>query len=188
MHKVMYIDTETTGFDPSKHGLTEVGAIVVEKYHHVLDWTNLYINPHTYKDDKEVTEEALKLCGKKPCELMNYPHQKEAFEKFYSFCKDRAKEEKIQLIGYNTDFDIDFLKAWFEENDEDFYSIFSHRTLDVLDLVRQLQYRGLIQTENAKLTTLCKWFDIDIDAHTAIGDAMATLKLHNALFEQYITE
>lgn len=185
MAKVIYIDTETTGFDPKKHGLTEVGAIVVENYIEV-DHINLYINATTYSVEKEITKEAIDLCGKNLCDLVSYPHQSTSFGSFMAWCREHSKNEKIQLVGYNIDFDIKFIKAWFKENDEDFYNIFSHRTLDVLDLVRHLHHACVLRTKDGKLATLCEHFDIPIEAHTAKGDARATMLLHRELLRRHI--
>ena len=49
MTKLLYIDTETTGLYPNKHGLTQVAAIVVIDGEEV-DSCNLDINPLDLQD------------------------------------------------------------------------------------------------------------------------------------------
>lgn len=185
MAKVIYIDTETTGLNPKKHGLTEVYAVLVDNGNIISEWGSK-INPFTYFPQRDIEDDALNIQGISYQDLAKYPDQAKALDAFLKWTRRHLDGNRVSIVGYNVGFDIDFLVEWFDENVYDLYDTFSHRSLDVLDLVRHLQYAGVIQPKDGKLTTLCEYFDIPIDAHTAMGDVIATMQLHRELLRRHI--
>ncbi len=184
--KVIWIDTETTGLDYKIHGLREVGFLIeiegVIKERGLLHINTMSYNKEKYlsryvRDTMKVSEEA----------LSKYPtseKQNVAFENIlYKYIDLKNKDDKFMIAGFNVDFDIEFLKDWFKDADEDelFNNYFGYKTLDVLGLVRHFKYLKIFETKNNKLETLCKHFGIDIDAHEALSDIEATKKLHEIL-------
>ena len=100
-----------------------------------------------------------------------------------------TEDEKFQIVGYNTSFDIGFIKAWFKDNDAKFSDYFTYKDIDVFALVKHLRLFGLmIDCENDKLSTVCKYFGIEIDAHDAMNDIVATRELYKYIVDQYITQ
>lgn len=187
MSKVIWLDTETTGLDSKIHGIREIGFIIeidgVEK-----DRGLLYINTMSYKKEKYISKYVENEMGVTKQKLSEYPNsnkQNIAFSNtLYKYLKD-DKENKFIFAGFNIDFDIKFIKEWFEDcgigDLYDYKEYFSYQSLDVLALVRHFKYLDIFETENNKLETLCKHFDIEINAHEALSDIVATKKLHEIL-------
>lgn len=189
MKKLLYIDTETTGLYPNKHGLTQVAAIVViDGSEH--DRINLDINPNTYTTfTPQIDDKALEIQGKTLDQLSTHKGSFCQFTEFVSTLSEHLEEdEKFQIVGYNTSFDIGFIKAWFKDSDMKFSDYFTYKDIDVFALVKHLRVLGLLgDCEDDKLATVCKYFGIELDAHDAMNDIVATRKLYQLLVTEYIT-
>ena len=189
MNKLLYIDTETTGLDPKRHGLTQVAALVVIDGVEI-DRINLDINPYTYKTFiPEIDSEALQIQGKNRDEILKYGKSDYQFMKFVNEISSHLKEEeKFQIVGYNTSFDIGFLKEWFIDNSSKISNYFTYKDLDVFALVKHLRIaKAMNDCENDKLETVCEYYGIPIDAHDAMNDIVATRELYKHLMYRYIT-
>jgi len=170
MIKKIYIDIETGGLNPKEHAITSIACIICTH-------------------DK-VTEKALKVQGKTIDELIEDGiTQQEAFFKLLNFFEDNNinKENKAQPVGYNVQFDLDFLEELFTLYDYNLYDFLSHRSIDILNTVRQLESWELINTENNKLKTVCEYFNIPLIAHNALNDIRATKQLEQKLKDTYLT-
>lgn len=191
MSKVLYLDVETTGLSPVENGLVEV-ACIVEVNGKVKDRFECLINPATYQSKVvKVTDEALEINGRTVSELCTFPKSGDQFKRFIKFLDKHVnkfdKTDKFRVSGYNVKFDIDFIRAWFDDNGHTFYgSYFSHKDLDVFALVKHLTFAGCIDTEDEKLGTICKHFGIKHNPHEAMSDIKATRKLHKLLMKRYI--
>lgn len=190
MKKIIWIDTETTGLDATKGALTEV-ACIVEIDGVEVDKLALQINPLSYNKDVEVTQEALDITGKTMEDIASYGDSKAQFNKFIVFLSKYVdhydKKDKLKVNGYNTKFDVAFIKEWFLDNGNKYYgSYFDYKELDVFALVGYIKHLGFIDTENDKLKTICDHFGIDLDAHKAFDDIVATKKLGELLSERFI--
>ena len=189
MNKLIYIDTETTGLFPNKHGLTQLAAIVVIDGKEINS-VNMNINPKTYCTfTPEIEDVALEIQGKTREEIALNLKSNYQFKEFVSGINPYLKEdEKFQIVGYNTSFDIGFVKAWFKDNDAKFSDYFTYKDIDVFALVKHLRLLGLMDDcENDKLSTVCKYFSIELDAHDAMNDIVATRELYQYLVHEYIT-
>ena len=189
MKKLLYIDTETTGLYPNKHGLTQVAAIIVidgeEK-----ERIDLPINPSTYRTFTPIIDDkALEIQGRTRDQLSLNESSHYQFGEFVSILKEHLEEdEKIQIAGYNTSFDIGFVKAWFRDNNASFSDYFTYKDVDVFALVKHLRLLGLLDgCENDKLSTVCEFYGIELDAHDAMNDIVATRELYKYLVEEYIS-
>lgn len=183
---VMYFDVETTGLDPVKNGIIEFAAIFeeggkeVERFH-------IKINPSTYDKPVGIDEVALKVNKTSLSDLARYPHSKDGFQKLLSALNRISGTSKMIPVGYNSgNFDIPFLKAWFEDNGEDYGNWFHYKDIDVFALVKVLKYFKKFQTKDDKLETVCKHFGIEIDAHNAMSDIEATRELFKVLEDKYL--
>ena len=184
--KVIYIDTETTGLSPVVNGMIEIAALV-EINGEVVDSILLEMNPNTYMKPIHIDPTALEVNGRTTDEFANMPSASEQFKVFLAFLNkwvDRFdKQDKFKVCGYNTQFDMGFIEAWFQDNGNAFYgAYFFRKDLDVFALVRHLTHFGAIVTEDEKLGTICEFFGIKHDkAHTAMADIVATRELYLAL-------
>ncbi len=189
--KVIYIDTETTGLNPNEHGIIEIAAII-EQSGTIIDEIVLEFNPLSYNKPIIVTPEALEINGRSEKDFPKLPNSVRQFRKFIRFLNKHIdpfdKNDKLKVIGYNVQFDIGFLEAWFKDNGNDFYgSYFYRKELDVFALVKHLTHFGLIDTKDEKLGTICDHFGIEHgEKHTAKADIVATRELYQVLRKKFI--
>lgn len=158
-------DVETTGKDAKVDEIVELSAI---KYNikngeaHEEKTIDIFIKPSFWMDEEvinihHITNEFLE----------DKPREDEVFADI----KELFGENSI-LIGYNTQFDIDFLKALYRRQGEEFkYQIM----LDVLEMSRDLVF----DAENYQLETIVKMYHLedDITFHSSIDDVRATARL-----------
>lgn len=191
--KAFYFDVETTGLDYRTAAMTQIAAIAIIDGEEV-DRIALDINPYTYAKDPEVSEKALEVTNKTEEEIRSYPDSRAQFKKFIQFL-DRYidkynKQDKFTPIGYNSQFDMGFLRDWFDDNKHKFFgSYFVHKDVDVFALVKHLEFLGLLPaTKNHKLGTMCEAFGVDLgeNAHDAVADIRATRELYQVLVTRYV--
>ena len=192
MKKVLWLDVETTGLDCRKHGLREVGFIIeidgVE-----VDKGVFRINPFTYTTkDVEIDDYALEISKVSIEDLESYDRVsycfKELMHKLVKYVNVNDKNDCFVIAGYNTAFDIGFIKEWFKEMGllDSYKDLFHYKSLDVFSIVFALRHIGLNSAENDKLETICNYFDIEIEAHNALSDIEATKKLYELICEKFI--
>lgn len=180
--KIFWMDTETSGTDPAKHGLIQIGYIVEIDYKPKVTG-NIFIDPTEY--GKELDPEALKYNGITPAEIKekSSPINETWLElhRMLGIYIDRYdRNDKFVIGGHNVQFDIDFLKSlWDYFGDKYFYSYFQIGT----------------SIDTKKLASWWMWtggFEIN-PASTKINDIADALgieregKEHDALFDITIT-
>ncbi len=193
MKKILWLDTETTGLNPLVHGLREVGFIIeidgVEE-----ERGNLFINPFTYERAVEVDDYALSISNKTIEEIKTYDRSSFCFKEFIKlmikYINVNDKDDVFVIAGYNVGFDVGFIKEWFKDMDlgNDYKTLFHYKSLDVFPLVITLKHLRLIDTENDRLETICKYFNIPLDAHNALSDIEATKKLYEVIVDKFIVK
>lgn len=187
--KFVFIDTETTGFDPKKNSLVQIGLIVDidgKVAHHEI----FNIKPW---EGCEWSQEAIDKTGITPEIAADFEDSNLAFDRFVGILNkfiDRwNKEDKAFFAGYNARFDEDFIRDWFirnakTERDASFGNgygcYFWAPCMDVMQfaLFRTLQSRS--QFENFQLGTVCQAVGIDFnaeEAHNALYDIKKTREL-----------
>ena len=192
MKKVLWLDVETTGLDCRKHGLREVGFIIeidgVE-----VDKGVFKINPFTYTTkDVVIDDYALEISKVSIEDLKSYDRVsycfKELMKKLVKYVNVNDKNDCFVIAGYNTAFDIGFIKEWFKEMGllDSYKDLFHYKSLDVFSIVFALRHIGLNSAENDKLETMCNYFGIGIGAHNALSDIEATKKLYELICEKFI--
>lgn len=148
---MLLIDTETTGFDPEKHQLLEVGILVLEQGE-IINSLNIKLKHKEYvltagamKANKIdiVKHEEYALSGKETC------------EKILKFLECNYLEEHYLVVGQNVDFDIKFIEKLF---------------LMQLFLIRNIE--GKIKAEKQDLDYILNTLNIEIptDRHSALKD------------------
>ncbi len=179
--KLLFIDIETGGLNPSEHSLLSLAAVVWDNKE-IIDSIELFIN-----DGKLITTDEALAINKIDIE----EHKKSsisptlAIDKLLFFiAKYFTPEKKITIAGHNVHFDIGFLKNLFFIKEKDFSSIFSHRIIDTSSILYYLYLSGYLKQKTISSDAAFKLFNINVDGrHTALGDAMATLKLFNILLD-----
>lgn len=155
--KVIILDTETTGLNPETDRIHELAGFI--------------------RIDRKV-KEVFNLKGK----------ESDIYQKFVKILDKHIdkydKKDKSIMVGYNVNFDSDFIREMFKRNDNKFYgSYFFSPALDILQMA-VVYFLNKPRPENFKLVTICKKLGIKINEsklHTAMYDATITKELYNIL-------
>ncbi|MEN8249381.1 MAG: 3'-5' exonuclease [Bacteroidota bacterium] len=182
--RLLFIDTETGGLDPNKHSLLSLAMVVWEDME-IIASQELLINDGVLS----VTEEALsinKIDIEKHMQSAILPSL--AIEKILLFIsKHFPQQRKITLAGHNVQFDVNFLKVFFSQNNENFNKFFSHRIIDTSSILYYLYLAGQLKHKAISSDEAFDLFEIKVEGrHTALGDAIATAKLFTQLL--YLTK
>ncbi len=160
------LDIETSGFDPLKDEILEVGFVFFEAgkkdFKIIKEWTQVF------KPSKEASPNILALTGITQEELEGAP-------KFSEHREFLQKElGKAIIVGHNIEFDIRFL--------ESFGIKISGKSIDTLQLAQFI----LPTRHSYNLENLMHFFSIlHKEAHRALADCRATLKLLEKLLSVY---
>jgi DNA polymerase-3 subunit epsilon len=189
MNPLIYIDIETTGLLPSKHGIVQL-AYMVEIGEEIVEEGEYLINPHTYNKPIEITDKALEVNGRTREELTTFEDSKAVYQKFTQMMnKYISIENKLVPVAYNSQFDIRFIQAWFQDlKSADYSRYLSYKDLDVFQLVKYLQTYGRIDTGRSQslVAAYRAVFGEEFDAHDALEDIRATRRLHQYLIKEFI--
>lgn len=181
-NKIFWFDTETTGLDFRKHDMIQI-AYLVEINKDIKEEGKFYVQPFNYDT---IDKGSLAVNKLEIATIKTFPSPQEIHRKIKSIIEkyvDRYnKNDKFSPAGYNVRFDVDFLREFFFKNNDKYYgSLFDYHVLDVFPFVFTLEYAGKIKLENYKLETLCKFFEIPLNAHDALEDVKATRLLYHKL-------
>ncbi len=144
-------DIETSGLNPSKDKIIEIGAV---KYinNRKVDEFNYLINPNV-KLEKIITE----VTGLTDHDLIDKPNIKEILPKFLDFIGD------YPVIGHNVSFDIDFVNYNLRTLH---YPELNNKVIDTLFLSRITIY----DIKNHRLKTLKEYLKLDYSSHRSMCD------------------
>jgi len=186
---ITFYDLETSGISEDKHEILQIAAVAFE----VID--NQWVKLDQFERKVEFS---LEKADPKALEMNSYDvdvwnanciTQKQAIEEFDSWVSKYADIERInrrtnrpfncvRTAGHNIKgFDDKFIRKWYKSHGKscpfDYAEI-----IDTLQLAMwKFRFGNLQQPENFKLETLCKVFDIEIEAHDALEDVMANARL-----------
>ncbi len=159
------LDLETTGLDPKKDKIIEIGAVRV-RGGEIDSMLETFINPGRTLDER-ITE----LTGIVDEQLADAPDIGQILPELLDFIGDDV------LLGHSVLFDYSFVKrAAVNEK-----LIFEKKGIDTLKLARKF----LPELESRSLEFLCRHFEIGHSAHRAIADAKATSALYKRLAELF---
>lgn len=160
------IDIETTGLDPAKDRIIEIGLLkIIEDT--VKDQAQCLV-----RSDKKIPDALTRLTGITD-EMIKEQGISEAsaFEKTREFIGDSV------VVGYNVQFDLQFIQKLAERVGG---KIVIKKAKDVLHIAR----RKIDGLEDHKLETVAAYFDLGIkDLHRALTDCMLTYRIFSELNE-----
>ncbi len=162
------IDLETTGLNPKRDKIIEIGAIRVEQGEITKEFST-FVNP-----GRKLEERITELTGIRDEELANAPELEEVFPELLEFMGD------LPLLGHRILFDYSFLK----KAAVDRKVTFERSAVDTLQIARKY----LPQLPHRKLEYLCQYYEIPHHAHRALEDAKATDQLFRKLVELFYQE
>ncbi len=160
------LDIETTGFDPLKEEILEVGFVMFEAVRGKLEITEEWTQ--VFKPSKPVSAQIFGLTGISQEELDKAPQ----FGEFKEFLQEKIGA--CCIVGHNVIFDIKFLESQGIK--------FSGPVVDTLELVQWL----LPTHHSYNLENLMHTFGIKHpNAHRALADSKAALEVLEKLLQKY---
>ena len=159
------IDLETTGLNPKRDRIIEIGAVkvregkIVEKFQKLID------------PQQSLEERVEILTGITTEDLKGQPTIRDVLPELQEFLGEEV------LLGHRVLFDYSFLKRAFTNEKISF----ERKGIDTLKLARQF----VTECESKKLESLCQHYGIKHQAHRALGDALATVELYQKLVAGY---
>ena len=161
------VDLETTGLDPKTDKIIEIGAVRI-KNGEIAERFQSFVNP-----GRMLSEKVKELTGISDEDLYDAPSIEEVLPKFLEFAKEDC------LLGHSILFDYSFLKkAVVNLNKKNAYERLG---IDTLKIARKY----LASLESRRLSYLCEYYHIELNAHRALEDAVATHKLYQKLLEDF---
>lgn len=159
------IDLETTGLNPKRDRIIEIGAVKVRNGKIVDTFAQLI-------DPKQKLEERVEsLTGIFSKDLEGKPTIQEILPALQEFLSEDV------ILGHRVLFDYSFLKRVFTNEKISF----ERKGIDTLKLARKF----VTDCESKKLESLCQHYGITHQAHRALGDALATVELYQILAERF---
>ena len=162
------IDLETTGLNPKRDRIIEIGAIRVERGE-IREEFSTFVNP-----GRKLEERITELTGIRDEDLAEAPELDEVFPKLLDFMGD------FPLLGHSILFDYSFLK----KAAVDRKLTFERSAVDTLQIARKY----LPDLPHRNLEYLCRYYEIPHHAHRALEDAKATDRLFRKLAELFYEE
>lgn len=185
MKKVLWLDTETTGVNPVRNCLIQIGYMV-EIESKIVAEGSILSRPFP---DSVIDQGALDVHGKTVEEIQAYPPAKQAFNAFVfelgQFCNQYDKTDKFIMAGYNVRFDNDMLRSYFNKCGSSYFgSWFFWPCLDVVSFLALRVAKSGLALSNFQLKTVCEKFRIPLKAHDALADIRATRELFQMLTDE----
>jgi DNA polymerase-3 subunit epsilon len=181
--KYCFIDVETTGTDFTNHGIIQIAGILCrQRKAKLFDEVEFNFKVAPFPEDI-IELDALSVTGLSQEEIQSFEKPKSVHSKLTNllgtYCDKFDKKDKMFFLGYNAQFDSNFLRRWFDKvGDKYFGSWFWNPPVDIMSLaaVHLLDVRN--EMADFKLATVAKWLNIDLNnAHDALADVRATKEL-----------
>ncbi|WP_418746807.1 exonuclease domain-containing protein [Frisingicoccus sp.] len=155
-------DLETTGLSPEKDEIIEIGAVKVAEGK-VIDRFSRFVKP-----DNPISPLVTSLTGISNDMVANAGPTDRTIYDFLYFC------EEYPVVGHNLMFDYRFTYRYAKK----YYMDFKKEGLDTLKIARKV----LPELPSRSLESLCDHYGIvNVSAHRAYHDALATAKLYQTL-------
>lgn len=159
------LDLETTGLEPKKDKIIEIGALKVRDGK-IVGRMETFVNP-----GRQLEERIIELTGIRDGQLETAPEIAEILPALLDFIGEDV------LLGHSILFDYSFLKRAAVNQKLSF----EKKGIDTLKLARKF----LPDLESRSLAFLCSHFGIEHSAHRALADAAATIDLYRKLTELF---
>lgn len=159
MREYVSLDLETTGLEPKKDRIIEIGAVKIKDGEIRKTYATL-VDPQM-----KIPERITKLTGITSQMVEGKPLAREAVKGLLDFCGD------LPLLGHNILFDYSFVKHSAVNMGLDF----EKQGMDTLKLARAL----LPDLESKSLQSLRQYYQLPREeAHRALEDALTTFRLY----------
>ena len=168
--ELIVFDLETTGTNPERDKIIEIGAVKLRGLE-IVDKFDVLVDP-----EEPLTEFITGLTHITDDMLAGAPKEPEAIKSFLEFCGDSPV-----LIAHNAAFDTGFIREALKRN----RLKLDYTSVDTVNMSRIM----LPDTENHKLNTLADYYGLTFNHHRGDEDSRVLaeifIRLANDLIEQY---
>lgn len=176
--KYLFCDTETSGIDPSKHGIIQIAGII-DIDGAIQETFDIKVQPFS---SQMISKESMKINGVSVEDLNKHSLPQEGYDTlikiFSKYISKFDKTDKFFLVGYNSSFDDSFLRKFFINCGDEYYgSWIWWPTIDVATFAAEFFKEERSKFPNFKLSTVA----------TALGIAVDETKLHEAQYDSILT-
>ncbi len=176
-HNLAFIDLETTGFDPYKQEIIQIGCVIAEQEEtpkgpklKIIKEFELKVKPEKLQD---ADPEALRINGYNEMEWVFATDLKSAIEHLMKEASDCI------MVSHNVAFDYSFLQRAFSVTG--IQNTLHYHKLDTISIAFAKLY-GNPEVRRFSLQALCEYFGIENkQAHTALSDVKAMVELYQKL-------
>lgn len=179
-HNLAFIDVETTGFDPSKHEMIEIGGILAKQVPGSSGGPKLeQVDEFEFKIKPENLENAdpgsLRVNGYNDAEWLFAADLSSVMQSVSDKTADAI------MVAQNITFDWSFLQAGFAKTG--IPNKMHYHKLDLIPMVFAKFYHSE-EPKRYNLGYLAEFFGVkNAKAHTALADARATFEIYQKLLE-----
>jgi DNA polymerase III epsilon subunit-like protein len=185
--RLVVIDVETGGLDPTHHSILTLGAAVVDYAGAILNRFYVPIREAVVS----VQAEALGINGLtlQQIEAEGVPVT-EAVAMFRGWLVSNDLTKNVTLVGHHVAFDRAFVRRLFRLAKEEalFDETFSHRMICTQSAAGLLDQAGVIRLSGStSLDSVCAHFGIELDrknGHHAFSDVVATAQVFQCLMRR----
>lgn len=190
--KTVFYDLETTGIDPEKAAVIQIGAILDVDGEEV-DRIDIKLKPH---DGAYVDSKAMAVTGISMDDLLNNPdrmHPTDGYWRFMRFCGFRPGQRvyasnRIHRAGFNIlGFDNRFLEALGASVGDGYtFAKFHWPGIDVASMACAVLRNRRLEMPNFKLMTVAEELGISTDgqAHDALFDVHVTREIYYDVMDE----
>jgi DNA polymerase III epsilon subunit-like protein len=180
---ILFYDLETTGFDRRWCSIIEIAAILYNMDEHkILDTFHEYIRPI-----KPIPAQITKLTGITNKMVANCRTEPEVVKSFFAFA---MRTNWDAICGHNCKaFDNQFMKIKGEVYNLPWEEVITGKQIiDTYQLAKQYKKDGkIVGTSNLRQPTLAEYYGIDYEAHSAIEDVGALIKIYEAMTSKKVS-
>lgn len=186
--KIIWIDTETTGVDFVKNGITQIAALM-EIDGEIVEEFEVKIKPFA---ECEITEEALKITGQTREMIASFTPERVAYDAFVSFLDRHIskfdKTDKATFAGYNVGFDDQMVRSLSARRGDKYLGSYRHNgCIDVMSFAAYHLGDKRSKMENFKLISVAK--EILGDEYVNglnFHDAMTDIRVTRDIFKELV--
>ncbi len=174
MKDLAILDLETSGINPQKHSVLEIGIVPLDDKKPIF---HCYVRPINICWTDFAKKNFQRFLHKWETEAVSAT---EALKLLEAYVSENFNNRKLTLIGHNIGFDVSFLKKLASDAGLEEIPYFSHRAIDTHTLLFLLNMKGKIPDSALSSDGAFSHFGIEVQnslRHTALGDAAATKEL-----------
>lgn len=184
MSKLLFLDTETTGVDERYNALIQIAGII-EINGEVKETFTVTAKPY---DSDKISEESLKVTGLTVETISGYNKPEDTYKYiitlFSKYIDKYNRNDKFQMIGWNSTFDDRFLRAFFRKNSDKYYGSFiSWPALDLSTLAVFFLLHKRHELLDFKQATVARYLGIEVDT-TKTHDALYDIELARKIYQE----